>query len=186
MSNLRPLLMALACAALLPACASRNGGAAGGPGGEGIRTSSIRSAPASRQAVNNSRPLSELNTPEAIAARQASGQPVNADTAVAPAPRNTAPQAAQRSAVAETEALLANPAASTPPRQASALQKGGKVRVREGGVLRARPAAGSDALVANLQGELELGPQVYNADGYWWYVTAGAESGWLSQKDILR
>lgn len=51
--------------------------------------------------------------------------------------------------------------------------------------LRARPSASSEGAPAPAT-DLELGPQIYNADGYWWYVTAGKESGWLLQADIQR
>lgn len=52
--------------------------------------------------------------------------------------------------------------------------------------LRARPSASSEGTPIAPATELELGPQIYNADGYWWYVTAGKDSGWLLQADIQR
>lgn len=183
-------LVTLACAVLLIAgCANRGGSAdsAAASRDEGsIQTSGIRSASATKSARNESRPLSELNTPEAIAAREAAAR----STPRPPMPRDTEfsqaepPRAMPETSVtAETETALAN---SDPHKQVASLQKGGKVRMRSGATLRSRPSASSERVeLAAPASELLLGPQVYNADGYWWYVTAGKDTGWASQVDLL-
>ncbi len=184
-----PAFISLTAVLCLPACASRGGDVFAGSAeaqpeyGGGIQTRAIRAAPAARSAQNESRPLSELNTPDAIAAREAAarntgGRPVAA--------AGSGSQSA--SATAATEAVLAaSTGKGNSHSRAPALQKGGKVRVRNGAALHSRPNASSEKLLAiNIEGELELGPQVYNADGYWWYVQVGKETGWLLQTDILR
>lgn len=162
---------------LVGGCASKGGDSASG-GGEpeytGIQTRAIRAAPATQQAKNESRPLSELNTPAAIAAREAAPS--------TPPPRTVVPAApVARTAAAPAMAPVAAPA----HQQIPVLRKGAKVRAYGNASLRARPSASSEGTPAPAT-DLELGPQIYNADGYWWYVTAGKESGWLLQADIQR
>ena len=70
--------------------------------------------------------------------------------------------------------------------QSKTLQKGDKVQVKSGTLLYAQPNKASQTAAITQDAELELGPQMYNAGGNWWYVTAGKESGWLLQADIAR
>ncbi len=171
------LSLASGCASVGGASATEAGG--GEPEYTGIQTKAIRAAPASQQARNESRPLSELNTPAAIAARESA-------PSTPPPPRRVAPAAmAARAAPAMTSASAVAPAAAPAHQQIAALQKGAKVRAYGNASLRARPSASSEGTPTPAT-ELELGPQIYNADGYWWYVTAGKESGWLLQADIQR
>ena len=170
-------------ALLLAACAAPGGASSAGGSvaessvsGGGIQTSSIRAAPAARQAANESRPLSELDTPEAIAAREAAARSAPPRPAAAVA----APAAAAPSATAATEA------APSAHQQNTALQKGATVRARSGALLHARPSVSGDTVPAPAAADLVLGPQIYNAGGYWWYVTAGKDAGWLLQSDIQR
>lgn len=153
--------------------------------GGGIQTRSMHSAPATQNTPNDSRPLSELNTPDAIAAREMAAR--NGSLKAAASAPVTAPLAAplaSASATAATEQLLIT---ADPHKQLPGLQKGMKVRARSGASLRTRPSDSSEMLQSvALNSELELGPQVYNAAGYWWYVTAGKETGWLLQTDITR
>ncbi len=173
-------------ALLLSACAGRGAVFLGSPENSqpeysGIQTRAIRAAPATQQARNESRPLSELDTPDAIAAREAAAR---SSPRPAPAAAMPAVSANSRSATAATEAALA---ASVGSAKAPALQKGSKVRVRNDAPLHSRPSASSEKLLSiNVDGEVELGPQVYNADGYWWFIQVGKETGWLLQADILR
>lgn len=186
--DVMPFALCLMAAGMLAACASLgSGGAASEAGGdtaaagEGIRTTAIRTAPAARQAANPSRPLSELNTPEAIAARETLSRTRPRSI---PAATPTTPQII----ATRSPAIVARqPApAATAPLPKAVLQKGSKVRARNGAVLRERPAANGAAITTPaLRGELELGAQIYNAAGYWWYVTSGQDAGWLLQTDIL-
>ncbi len=173
MLQVRPILIAATASSLLAACASsggRDGVAADGGDleSEGIRTSSIGSAPATQQAHNHSRPLSEQNTPQAIAIRES-----QTATGIRAAP---VPLAA-----AVPPALAAS--APTYKHNAS-LQQGSKVHIRSGASLYSRPKLSSDSAPATIADAVELGSQIHNAGGYWWYVTAGTESGWLLQTDI--
>lgn len=184
------LLILIGSALLLAGCAGRAGRtdsatAASGDTG-GIQTSGIRSAAATKSARNESRPLSELNTPEAIAAREAAARstprpsmPRDTESALA----QPAPAVVETSVTAETEAALAS---GDPHKQVASLQKGGKAQMRSGATLRSRPSASSERVaLAAPASELLLGPQVYNADGYWWYVTVGKDTGWVSQTDLV-
>ena len=186
MSSTRISLIGAAALLLLGACASPGPGRSqvvddGVPEyGGGIQTRSIGAAPATREAVNESKPLSELNTPEAIAAReQAARSAPRRAAAVAARP----PVTAANSETAAAEALLAS---ADPHKQNAALQKGAKVRARSGASLRSRPSDTSEIIPLPANVQIELGPQVYNAAGYWWYATAGKETGWLLQADIAR
>lgn len=187
MSHRTPLLAAsLVVTLLLASCAAQRPGRSqvvddGVPEyGSGIQTRSIGAAPATREAANESKPLSELNTPEAIAAREQAAR--STPRAAAPAaPR--APVTPANSETAAAEALLAS---ADPHKQNAALQKGAKVRARSGASLRSRPSDTSEIIAIPANVEIELGPQVYNAAGYWWYATAGKETGWLLQADIAR
>lgn len=184
-------LTLVGAALLLAGCASRGTGAVAGdeaaPDAGGIQTSGIRSAAAATRASNDSRPLSELNTPDAIAAREAEARNAPrgaAAPAAAISQAAAAPEAAGLGATAETEALMAT---SDPHRQNASLLKGGTVRIRSGATLRSRPSQSSERVEsAALGAEWLLGAQVYNADGYWWYVSAGKETGWLLQTDVAR
>lgn len=170
--------------ALSAGCANQGGGGGSSTssessyGGGGIQTSAIYAAPAAKQAANESRPLSELNTPEAVAAREAAARNEPRKAPAAAIAKKNAPV----SATAATEQVLATPDAD---QQLPTLQKGSKVQVRANAALHARPSLGGDSVPA-IATEFELGPQIYNAGGYWWYVTAGKESGWLLQTDIQR
>jgi len=145
----------------------------------GIQSRAIRTAPMARQEHNESRPLSALNTPEAIAAREAAARRARA---------TTTPPVADKSSTPGLSAFLAAAANRTPqtpaPSEAGIVQTGSKVRARNGAVLHARPSVGSSSAAINSGAELELGQQVNNAGGRWWYVVAGSDSGWLSQADI--
>lgn len=170
MSFVRSILIATMALSLLTTACAGPGSAVRAEGeatvgSEGIHTSSIRSAPATQETQNYSRPLSELDTPEAVAAREAA---------------TPKPAAKPRAATAVPVVAAAAPAA------ASAFQKGAKIKIRDGAVLYARPSLGSDTAPALNTAPVELGAQIYNVDGYWWYVTAGNESGWLLQTDIAR
>lgn len=189
MSCRRIHLPSFAAALLLSACATTGGGDSSPfagesveSGGGGIQTRAIRSAPATQQARNESRPLSELNTPAAIAAREDAKR--NGLATASPSTR-PAPAPAARPAAAAPRPLgapaVASPAAAGPPPAAWA--KGMKVRLRSGTALGARPSIGSDSTPA-VASEFELGPQIYNAGGYWWYVSNGKEAGWVLQTDI--
>ncbi|MES2683103.1 MAG: hypothetical protein V4650_06240 [Pseudomonadota bacterium] len=186
MSSTRISLIGAVALLLLGACASPGPGRSpvvddGVPEyGGGIQTRSMGAAPASREAVNESKPLSELNTPEAVAAREQSARSAPRSTAPA-APRP--PVTPENSETAAAEALLAS---ADPHKQNAALQKGAKVRARSGASLRSRPSDTSEIIAIPSNIEIELGPQVYNAAGYWWYATAGKETGWLLQADIAR
>lgn len=188
MSCRRIHLPSFAAVLLLSACATPGGGdgASGGEsvdsGGGGIQTRAIRSAPATQQARNESRPLSELNTPEAIAAREEAKR--NGLASATPAVRPAAPGAAAPASRAAAPRAAAPPAAAAAARPAAtAYQKGAKVRLRSGTALGARPSIGSDSTPA-VASEFELGPQIYNAGGYWWYVSNGKEAGWVLQTDL--
>lgn len=169
------LLFSIALLTLLSSCASVGGGQNGSaePQYEGIRTRPISAAPATQAPNNTSRPLSQQNTPAAMAAREVARRP-----AAAPAPAN--------SANPDLAAFLAAAASAPASTQSKTLQKGSKVQLRSGTLLYARPSKASQTAAIAQDVELELGPQMYNADGYWWYVTAGKESGWLLQTDIPR
>jgi hypothetical protein len=182
---MRPILfLAVVLSAPLAGCGGGMPVLAGGGAmpDEGIQTRSMRAAPATQRMENDSRPMSEWNTSEAIAARQAEQAPAAGRPAM---PARTMPPSAmaESSAVAETEALLAT---SDPHQKVESFQKGAQVMVRPGTKLYARPSLSSE--VAPLTGTLavELGTQIYNANGYWYYISAGKESGWLSQSDIQR
>ncbi len=194
MTFIQSTLVAAAALLVLGACASSGGGgSAAGDGGpeyrDGIQTRSIGSAPAARASQSDSRPLSELDTAEAIAAReQAARSAPRAARAAPPRPapaRALPPATAENSETAATELLLER---ENPHKQKAGLQKGSKVRVRPGASLRSRPSDSSEILqTVVLDGrELELGEQIYNAAGYWWYVTVGKETGWLLQADIVQ
>lgn len=181
-SGNKALFTCLATIVLLSACASR-GGVGDAPRSdaeaEGIQTRAIRTAPAARPASNDSRPLSQLNTPDAIASREATARRARATATAAPTVADSsAPGLSHFLAVA-----AANPA---PQPRSGAWQKGSKVLVRSGTALHARPSAGSETTALVQDAELELGPQVYNAGGYWWYVSVGNDTGWLSQSDSTR
>lgn len=172
--------LGLAASLSLGACASRGAAAAskGDAEDRGIQSRAIRTAPAARPARNESRPLSALNTPEAIAAREAAAR------------RARAPAGSTAESSAPGLAAFLAAAADNPAQQvqsgASALQKGSRVRVNDGATLRARPNAAGETVTLMQGGELELGPSVYNAGGTWWYVAVGNDSGWLLQTDIAR
>ncbi len=161
--------------------------------GEGIQTRSIASAPASRGAANDSKPLSELNTPDAIAAREAAARaapaaprlPTAATAAAVLTARGAAPAVAANARPAAAPVATAS-AALDAHAKVEGLQKGAKVRVRSAALLRPRPNDVGDALRLPDGTEVELGAPIYNAGGYWFYATAGKDSGWLSQSDIAR
>lgn len=191
MSRRRIHLLSVAAAFALSACAtpggftSSSGGEAAESSGGGIQTRAISSAPATQQARNESRPLSELNTPEAIAAREeAKRSGLTAETVASATPR-AAPAARPKPAVGKPAAAPTANAAAAPPARpaAAALQKGMKVRLRSGTALGARPSVGSDSTPA-VATDFELGAQIYNAGGYWWYVSSGKEAGWVLQTDL--
>ena len=174
---------------LLAACAGRGAATAGGePEYSGIQTSSMQTAPKSQAARNDSRPLSELNTPDAIAARESaarnsrSAPPLVVAKKAALVVATAAVSAAPHSVAAAVDAALA---ANNPHQKNASLQKGSTVRVRSDASLRARPNASSESVPVGAAAQVELGPQIYNAGGYWWYVTAGKESGWILQSDLL-
>lgn len=175
-----PLLVSLAAISLMTACA-RSGGVVAETEQRGIQTASIRGAPQAREAQNASLPLSELNTPEAIAAREATQR--SSGSLVASSPSTAyRPAETTDSSTEEAEKLLLK---ADPHKKIDGLQKGSKVRVRPGALLRTRPSGTSEMMQSvPLPAELELGAQVYNAAGYWWYVVVGKESGWLLQSDI--
>lgn len=108
---------------------------------------------------------------------------IHAAPATQPANNDSQPlseQTGYQQAVAQ--AAVAEASQSTP---AASLAKGGTARAVSNAAMRLRPTKSSDAVNADLSGALELGPQIYNADGYWWYVTAGKESGWMLQTELL-
>lgn len=179
------LWLLAASLALTAGCANLGGGGSASSessyGGGGIQTSAIYAAPAAKQAPNESRPLSELNTPEAVAAREAAARKEPRQAPAATAAQKPVPASA---AVTTTTSGQVQ-AATDAHQQIVTLQKGSKVRVRSAAALHARPSPGGDSAPA-VATEFELGPQIYNAAGYWWYVTAGKESGWLLQTDIQR
>lgn len=165
----------------LGACASPAPVAPGRDSEEGgIQSRAIRTAPMARQERNESRPLSALNTPEAIAAREAAARRARATAPLPVADKSSTPGLS-----AFLAAAAANPAPQPPTTGAAGpLQTGSKVRVRSGAVLHARPSIGGSSAAITAGAELELGQQVSNAGGRWWYVAAGSDSGWLSQADI--
>lgn len=189
MLKTRHCILAAIALTLLTACAGRGGATAGAePEYSGIQTSSIQAAPQTQAARNDSRPLSELNTPDAIAARESAAgsrrsAPPSAAAKSAAAPAVTvAAKAVPNSVAAAVDAALA---ANDPHQKNASLQKGSKVRVRSDASLRARPNASSEGVPVGAAVQVELGPKIYNAGGYWWYVTAGKESGWILQSDLL-
>jgi hypothetical protein len=190
----RLTFLSLAAVMALSACANRGGSSDGGGygsggGGEpqygGIQTKAIGSAPASREASTESRPLSELDTPDAIAAREYAKEN-RLSSKPAPASGRSAAAAPAVSATAETQAALAAAAGGGNAHRGAGLQKGSRVRVRAGAPLYARPSIAAEKLAAAPGEQVELGTQMYNADGYWWYVGQGKDGGWLSQTDILK
>jgi len=202
-SSTTPRLAGAALAAatlLLGACATPGGGSPSSEGdfgyGGGIQTRSMDAAPQAREAQNESKPLSELNTPEAIAARELAAQsaPPAARTTTGKSAASRAtpvrpaapppPVSPENSEVAAAEALLES---ANPHKPKPGLQKGMKVRARSGATLRSRPSDTAEILqsIAIEGKDLELGVQVYNAAGYWWYVTVGKETGWLLQADVV-
>lgn len=158
---------------LLPGCASnspQSGGRSEQPAyGEGIQTRSIRIAPATQQMQNTSRPLSELNTPEAIASREALARH-QATTTLATADGSSS--SVPMKPVAAHQSL-------------AGVQKGATASINSVAKLYAQPKLDSDSVAAGVA-TVTLGPSIYNAAGYWWYVTAGKESGWLLQSDMLQ
>ena len=189
---MRSLLLLTAVAGLtLAACSPRAGYTRGGAAESGgIQTRAYDQAPATQAPSVNSKPLSETNSPDAIAARQAqaraSGQPVPGSgyrPPAASAPAATATAAATTTATTATTA--GEPAA--PHAQVTAFEKGRKAAVRPGAALRSRPSSGSDAILSLvMEAQVTLDSRVYNAEGYWWYVLAGAEDGWIAQSDLLQ
>jgi len=184
-SSLAAALCLTACASAGAPLLSRGEGASEASSG-GIQTRAIGSAPATREAQNDSLPLSELNTPEAIAAREAAER---SETATTPKPATSAPVIARPAAPAAKPAAAttgAAPTAAAAAAKPTLPAKGSKVRLRAGSALYSRPSTSSEKGAALTASEVELGTQMYNANGYWWYVQSGAESGWLLQTDIQR
>ena len=182
------LLYSITVLMLQGGCASVGSGrdtASMEPSYEGIRTRPFSAAPATQPANNTSRPLSQQNTPTAVAARESAARSNRATApakVVAPAPASAS---SANPGLAAFLAAAANAALKTPP-QSKTLQKGAKVQLKSGTALYAQPNKASQTAAITQNAELELGSQMYNAGGYWWYVTVGKESGWLLQTDIPR
>lgn len=168
------LLLSVSVLMLQSGCASVGGqnAASAEPQHGGIRTRAIGAAPATQPANNPSRPLSQQNTPTAAAAREAAAHSESESLTANPE-------------LAAVSATAARPTPAVPP-QSKALQKGDKVQVKSGTALYGQPNKASQTVAVAQDAELVLGPQIYNVGGYWWYVTAGKESGWLLQTDIAR
>lgn len=170
------LLTALAAALLLTGCAERIAAMRGGSSeSSGIQTRALDRAPATQAPSARSRPLSETNSPDAVAARQAQAR----------AEGREAPGAGYGQAF-KAGPTRGEPAA--PHAQISGFAKGAKAYVRAGAALRSRPNSASDAIQSLvLDDQVTLDSRVYNAEGYWWYaVTASGEDGWMAQSDLLQ
>lgn len=173
---MRSLLLLTALAGLaLAGCSPRQGYTRGSePESGGIQTRAYKQAPVTQAPAVSSKPLSETNTPDAVAARQAQARAAGVDLPGA----------------GFGQAFRAGPTRgepAAPHAQVAGFEKGRKVFVRAGAALRSRPNSGSDAIQSLvLDDQVVLDGRVYNAEGYWWYVTAGAEDGWLSQADLLQ
>lgn len=177
---MRPSVLptALAAVLLLSGCAERIAALRGGSadtGGSGIQTRALDRAPATKAPAAQSRPLSETNSPDAVAARQAQARAegrslpgMGYGNAINPGPTRGEPAA--------------------PHAQVSGFAKGAKVYVRAGAALRSRPNSGGDAIQALvLDDQVTIDSRVYNAEGYWWYaVTGSGEDGWIAQSDLLQ
>ncbi|ROH92153.1 SH3 domain-containing protein [Stagnimonas aquatica] len=204
----RLLLIALAGVALA-ACASGPLHKAPAGNGGSIHTAAIGQAPPAEPPSFGSKPLSELNTPDAIAAREAQGRlgggvatpppafPAYPDYPAEPPPPplefGTPPPVLAYPAPSPSSAPPRVPVASMAPgepaaahAQVSAFSKGAKVSARPGAALRLRPNSASEAIQSLLlDTPVVLDSRVYNAEGYWWYVTSGADDGWVAQSDLL-
>ena len=173
------LLTAFAAALLLTGCAERmaamRGGASDSNSGGGIQTRGLDSAPATQAPTARSKPLSETNSPDAVAARQAQAR----------AEGRSLPGMGYGNAV-NAGPTRGEPAA--PHAQISGFAKGAKAFVRAGAALRSRPNSASDAIQSLvLDDQVTLDSRVYNAEGYWWYAaTASGEDGWMAQADLLQ
>lgn len=202
------LLLTVLAGCLLAACASGPFHKAPANNSGAIQTAAIGQAPAAEPPSFGSKPLSELNTPDAIAAREAQarlggsavpppsfpaypdypaepppplpdfGTPPPPELAYTPPPPPVAPRAPVAS-IAPGEPAAAHA-------QVSAFSKGAKVSARPGAALRLRPNSASEAIQSLLlDTPVVLDSRVYNAEGYWWYVTSGADDGWVAQSDLL-
>lgn len=173
---MRSFLLLTAVASLtLAACSPRQGytrSSGSDAPASGIQTRAYDQAPATQAPTVRSKPLSETNTAEAVAARKLQ------------AADNQAP------GMGYGQAFKAGPTRgepAAPHAQISGFQKGSKAFVRAGAALRSRPNSGSDAIESLvLDDQVTLDTRVYNAEGYWWYVLTGTEDGWLSQADLLQ
>ena len=171
-------LTALAAALLMTGCAERLAAMRGGSSddsGSGIQTRALDRAPATQAPSARSKPLSETNTPDAVAARQAQARSEG----------RSLPGMGYGNAI-KAGPTRGEPAA--PHEQISGFAKGAKAFVRAGAALRSRPNSGSDAVQSLvLDDQVTLDSRVYNAEGYWWYAaTASGEDGWMSQGDLLQ
>lgn len=200
------LLLGFCAGALLSSCSS--GPLRKEPGNESgsIHTAAIGKAPPAEPPSFGSKPLSEMNTPDAIAAREAQARlggnpppPSFPAYQSAPPPPPPPPLPAAMPPAAPAYSPPPPPApAYTPPAssasgepaaahaQVSAFSKGAKISPRPGAALRLRPNSASEAIQSLLlDTPVVLDSRVYNAEGYWWYVTVGADDGWVAQSDLL-
>lgn len=197
------LLLGFCAGALLSGCSS--GPFRKEPSSESgsIHTAAIGKAPPAEPPSFGSKPLSELNTPDAIAAREAQARlagnlpppsfPAFQSAPPTPPPLAAAPQAAPAYSPPPPPAPAYTPPASSASgepaaahAQVSAFSKGAKVSARPGAALRLRPNSASEAIQSLLLDvPVVLDSRVYNAEGYWWYVIAGADDGWVAQSDLL-
>lgn len=174
-------LAALTLLALLSACANPAVLLKGGDSSEGggITTTAAGRAQPTQIANNDSLPLSAQNTPDAIAARDANAR---AGITAPAAPATNIHASAQPAAM-----RAASPSGGDAAHEKIAsFVKGAKVQVRGGAALYERPATGSATVLSvPTTSPVELGVQIYNAGGYWYYVAVGKDTGWVSQADLL-
>jgi hypothetical protein len=87
---------------------------------------------------------------------------------------------------AVTPAPTATPKAQPPaptPTTTPALAPGATVQLRSGAAVRIRPLLAAEALALTTQ-TVKLNSRTSNASGDWWFVSAGAKSGWVLASDL--
>jgi hypothetical protein len=199
------LLLGFCAGALLSSCSSGPLRKEASRESSSIHTAAIGQAPPAEPPSFGSKPLSELNTPDAIAAREAQAR-LGGSAPLAPAyPAYPAAPTPPPPALPPASAPVIAPAYAPPPpppppppvvsargepaathAQVGAFSKGVKVSARPGSALRLRPSSSSEAIQSLLlDSPVVLDSRVYNAEGYWWYVSAGADDGWVAQSDLL-
>ena len=166
---------------VVSACASPAVLLKGGDSSDGgsITTTAASRAQPTQIANNDSLPLSAQNTPDAIAARDANARAGISTPAVPTARTTGSPRPAASAAINRSASDAAH-------EKAAGFAKGATVQLRGGAALYERPTSSSGTvLLVPTTSPVELGAQIYNAGGYWYYVAVGKDTGWVSQADLL-